>query len=260
MIPIYSNSSKAEVDQLLKWVNGVLFTGGDYPFWVPESSKPVLTPDYAATGCYILEQVELLSQQGTILPLWATCLGFELIHVCKRNAFDTIGNFTGMPPYSQKQLFKWGADKSAVFTFRGKKDAREVMEIMKRQNVSSLAHNFGISPEVYRNSEELRESFEVISTMKDLKGKEYVAWVEGKRAPVFATQFHPEKNSFEFGRSTIPHGNDGVYAMSYLSQFLISVAKKNGNVFPADELEKRQMFNYPPVRVHYIFTTVSLFD
>ena len=134
------------------------------------------------------------------------------------------------------------------------------MDILKRQNVSSLAHNFGISPEVYMKSDALRESFEVISTMKDLKGTEYVAWVEGKAAPVFATQFHPEKNSFEFGRTTIPHGNDGVYAMSDLSQFLISVAKKNGNVFPPDELEKRQMFNYPPVRTHYIFTTVSLFE
>jgi gamma-glutamyl hydrolase len=257
VIPLFSNSSKEEVDQILSWVNGVLFTGGDYPFWVT-GEKPVLTPDYAETGCYVMKQVELLSQKGIVLPLWATCLGFELIHVCKRNQFDTIGNFTGMPPYSKEQEFKWGASKSAVFTFRGK-ETKEVMKILSQQKLSSLAHNFGVSPKTYEKSFELKNSFQILSTIKDQAGLEFVGFIEGKTAPIFGTQFHPEKNSFEFGRTTIPHTNDGIYAMSYFSQFLVSLSKKNSNNIPPEELEKRQMFNFPPVRTHFIFTSVILF-
>ena len=259
VIPILSNSTKAEVDQLLGWVNGVLFTGGDYPFWVENNKQPVLTPEYAATGCYIYEQVQALYKKGTILPLWATCLGFELIHICARNEFDTISNFTGMPSYSRKNTFTKNAHKSAIFSYT-KEVAKTAMRILSKNEVSLLGHNFGISPKTYENNRVLRETFEILSTMKDHEGKEFVGMIEARNAPIFGTQFHPEKNSFEFFKESYPHDSEGIFAMTFLSNFVVNLGKKNGNMFPTDELNKRLIYNWPPVFVNYMFMTISLFN
>lgn len=258
VVPILSNSTQAEVDQLLGWVNGVLFTGGDYPFWENKNEKPVLTPEYAATGCYIYEKVQEMYKQGKILPLWGTCLGFELIHICARNEFDTISNFTGMPAYNRRNIFTREARKSAIFSYT-RDIAKVAMRILEKKEVSLLGHNYGISPKTYEKNRVLRDTFDVLSTMKDHNGNEFVAMIEAKNSPIFGVQFHPEKNSFEFVKPVYPHDSEGVFAMTFLSNFIVNLAKKNENVFPTDELNSRLIYNWPPVFVDYMFMTVIEF-
>jgi len=41
----------------------------------------------------------------------------------------------------------------------------------------------------------LRDFFDVLSTNKDLKGVPFVSTIESKKYPIYATQWHPEKNA-----------------------------------------------------------------
>ena len=93
----------------------------------------------------------------------------------------------------------------------------------------------------------------------DHENQEFIGMIEAKNAPIFGVQFHPEKNSFEFFKEVYPHDTDGVFAMTFLSNFLVNLSKKNGNVFPPEELNKRLIYNWPPVYINFIFMTISLF-
>ena len=52
----------------------------------------------------------------------------------------------------------------------------------------------------------------MLSTNYDLKGREFISMVEGRGGlPMWATQFHPEKNIFEWStKDNIPHSGDAV--------------------------------------------------
>ena len=259
VVPITLNSTYAEINAILSKVNGVMFTGGEAPFWEASSQFPALAAGEADLGCYIFEQVKKINDLGTFFPLWATCLGFELIHVCANNEFETIGNFDGTPPYINTNEFTRSAATSAIFTYRSPIIGHQMMEIFKRKKVAVLNHRFGISPQAYETFASLRETFEILSTMHDLSGNPFVAMVQGKKYPIFGTQFHPEKNLFEFLNSVFPHDNDAIISASYLSNFIVSLGRKNNNTFPIEELNQQLIYNYPPIFIHAGFETVSVF-
>ena len=43
---------------------------------------------------------------------------------------------------------------------------------------------------------------------KDRKGKSFVSTMEAKTVPVYATQWHPEKNAFEWGEQDRNNNNN----------------------------------------------------
>ena len=57
----------------------------------------------------------------------------------------------------------------------------------------------------------LRDHVDVLSLSSDPEGRVYVSTVEHRSLPLFATQWHPEKNSFEWGdKLHIPHAAGAV--------------------------------------------------
>jgi gamma-glutamyl hydrolase len=90
-------------------------------------------------------------------------------------------------------------------------------------------------------------------------GKAFVSSIEGKRIPVYATQWHPEKNQFEWNpeegphppppptrhlsalltaAAGIDHSAQGVAVMSQMSQFFVNQARLSNRAFPSEmELE-----------------------
>ena len=256
VVPISLNRTHEEIYWLLRKLNGVFFTGGDYPFWVNSSMSPVLTPEYAEIGCYIIEQVKKINDEGIFFPLWGTCLGFELIHVCAHNDFETIGDFHGEPAYTTTNKFTDYAKSSAIFTYRS--DGMEILEIFENRNVSLLGHRFGVSPLSYERFDNLKNEFEIVSIMHDRSGSPFLAMIEGKKYPIFGCQFHPEKNMFEFTKTVYPHDESASRSSTYLSNFIVSLGRKNNNTFPEAELSELIIHNWPPVFTNYLYTTINL--
>ena len=260
VVPIRVDHSYSELDYLFSRLNGILFTGGAADFWTNTQGAPILTPTYAAKGCYLYNLVKKANDAGQFFPLWGTCLGFELLHVCANNEFATIGNFNGEPSYTQVNQFTSAAATSKIFTDLDVQWGQQIMNILSTQNVSLLSHEHGISPSSYQTFPRLSEMFNVLSTMVDKSGKPFVAIIEAKNYPIFGTQFHPEKNLYEWNQDSIPHMYNAVMMSTYLSNFIVSQARKNTNQFTPNELTPALIYNYPPVFIDGYFETISSFS
>jgi gamma-glutamyl hydrolase len=91
-------------------------------------------------------------------------------------------------------------------------------------------------------------------------GKAFVSSIEGKLIPVYATQWHPEKNQFEWNPeegpasspptfpftpclpllpthccSGIDHSAQGIAVMSQMSQFFVNQARLSNRAFDSEQ-------------------------
>ena len=93
-------------------------------------------------------------------------------------------------------------------------------------------HHQGVTPHDFHANPQLPRAFEVLATNLDRKGREFVSVVEGKGGlPVWATQWHPEKNIFEQTRDlpdagwwpyeAIAHTRAAVAVTQYLANFFV---------------------------------------
>merc|ERR1712037_1035441 len=107
----------------------------------------------------------------------------------------------------------------------------------------------GIAPGVFNADTKLPTFYTPTATGLDRAGKEFIAVIEGKKYPVFGTQFHPEKNSFEWStKSDIPHSHDAVLTTQAFSNFFVAQARENSRKFPSeDDLNSKLIYNYAPV-------------
>jgi len=76
---------------------------------------------------------------------------------------------------------------------------------------------------------------------------------QGKRYPVYSTQWHPEKNLFEWdlslGPDAIPHGADATAVSQSLADFFISEARKSAHTFASTEAEDAALiYNDTPIK------------
>jgi gamma-glutamyl hydrolase len=61
------------------------------------------------------------------------------------------------------------------------------------------AHSLGTSVDVFNSFSNLSEFFHILSTSYDTGRKLMVSAMEGKKYPIFGTQFHPEKELYNPG-------------------------------------------------------------
>ena len=81
----------------------------------------------------------------------------------------------------------------------------------------------------------------------------FVSTIEGKTAPVFGAQWHPERPQFEWAiagarKDPINHSIQAVAAMQYMSNFFVAQARLNERTFatPAEEAAAL-IYNWQPV-------------
>ncbi|KAH9723304.1 gamma-glutamyl hydrolase 2 [Citrus sinensis] len=214
VIPLIYNEPEDVLFEL-ELVNGVLYTGG-----------------WAKDGLYyeIVEKVfkKILEKNdaGDHFPLYAHCLGFELLTMIIGKDKNILESFNAADQASTLQFIENTSIEGTVF---------------QRSNLL-----YGISPETLRKNLDLSRFFKMLTTSADEDNKVYVSTVQAYDYPVTAFQWHPEKNAFEWGSSAIPHSEDAIEVTQHVANYFISEARRSVNRPPAQKVLDNLIYNYRP--------------
>ena len=139
----------------------------------------------------IYNRVLEMNDQGTYLPLWGTCMGYE-----------SIANFSAVngDPNERMYLTHTSLPLQFVTDPRDSQMYGQLQDeafLFENHNYTYNGHNWGINPEKFDTDPGLKEMFTVtaISYLPEPDGRAFVASIEGKKYPVFGTLFHPEMAS-----------------------------------------------------------------
>ncbi|XP_022533444.1 gamma-glutamyl hydrolase [Astyanax mexicanus] len=231
VVPVMINKSEEEYTQLFKSISGILFPGG---------SASIESSGYAkAAGIFYRLALEANSK-GDYFPVWGTCLGFEkLMLLTSEKKLLSRTNTSGVAlPLS----FTSELNKSRMF----KDFPAHLMTSLANEPLTENSHKWSITTKSFKGNEKLKKFYRILSTNTDGQ-KEFVSTVEAYDYPVYGTQWHPEKNAFEWTRPYIPHTPSAIKTTFYMADFFVNEAKKSLHSFSSQEEEQNALiYNYSP--------------
>ncbi|EIE21011.1 class I glutamine amidotransferase-like protein [Coccomyxa subellipsoidea C-169] len=234
-VPIPYDAPRAEVQRLFRAVNGALIPGGGqnlsphHPFF--DTSALLLNLSIAANDA------------GDFFPLHGTCLGFEALAVIVSGDGRALTKFDSYDNASPLVLTEDGKNDSTFFGAF----PPEVLRGLQEQPLAMENHGKGLAMSTYEGSERLKDFFVVTSLSSDRRHAVYISTMEARKYPITATQWHPEKNSFEWARKLqIPHSSSAVEVTHAAAKYLVDQARKNTHS-PASQQEEEDIliYNYP---------------
>ncbi|KJE96753.1 gamma-glutamyl hydrolase A [Capsaspora owczarzaki ATCC 30864] len=215
--PIFYNETADNVRTLVASLNGVLFTGGGADISVGTQ--------FYSTALVIYNTILQLNDAGIYMPLWGTCMGFELINNLVSNA-NVLGSVDA-------ENYTVALDFTPEFAYSRMFGRAQpiIIQNLATKNITMNNHMLSVYVSTFNATAALTSFFNVLSTNYDRQGVHFVSSIEGKKYPVYATQWHPEKNQFEWVNEVIDHSADAIYTMQYMANFLVGEARQNSNRF-----------------------------
>ncbi|XP_070784383.1 gamma-glutamyl hydrolase isoform X2 [Enoplosus armatus] len=210
VVPVMINQTLEEYKTLFNSINGILYPGGDVS---------IISSGYERAAKIFYELAIEANKRGDYFPVWGTCLGFEqLTYLTSEKTILTSTNTSGVPlPLN----FTDETKDSRMF----KGFPAELMKDLVSEPLTENSHRWSLSVLTYNTNEELKKFYKVLSTNTD--GKiEFVSTVEACDYPIYGTQWHPEKNAFEWKRPYIPHSPSAVKTTFYMAEFFVSEEDK----------------------------------
>ncbi|KAJ5074727.1 protease family c26 gamma-glutamyl hydrolase [Anaeramoeba ignava] len=238
--PIKYNLEKTELDKLLNSVNGILFAGGDYRNLNPGTK-------YSETIEYIFDFVIDKNNKGIHLPLQGTCMGFEALCLAATKNHSVFSR-VNMENISVPLDFIGGDPKKISKLF--KNASYEIIDILKFKNVTLNNHVNCVEFDVFEKNSQLTTMFHPISiNTGGLYNLTFVSTMEAWDYPITGTQWHPEKNVFEWNpNEDINHSKYAILITQFISNYFINESRKNNQSFPnQEEEEKALIYNYTPL-------------
>lgn len=240
VVPIDFFSTPAQIDSLFDSLNGVLFPGGGSPF--PETAQ------------YVFDKVVAANDAGDYFPLWGTCMGFQWLLI------SAARDATILDPQDGSQMDSYNISMPLDFTDAALSSrlfehaSPSLMSIYAQENVTMNNHHYGIWTEHFQKDATLSSFYDALSTNKDGNGNSFISTIEAKNYPIYGSQWHPEKNVFEWGRSedgtpmeAICHTEDGLRAATYPAEFFVDQARRSTHAFPSVDAESEALiYNYNP--------------
>ncbi|XP_042215357.1 gamma-glutamyl hydrolase A-like [Homarus americanus] len=237
VVPVLTHQDDAYYENLVHSLNGFLFPGGGVSI--------TNTSGYGAAGQKIYDLVKELNSKGIYVPLWGTCLGFEMLTYLGANYVNLLTACNANNKADPLNLQDGYLD-SRIFS----QLPEDSVNSLRTLNVTVNFHHHCITPEVFKSSG-LSDEFKLLATSWDSDGREYVALMEHQDLPIYGSQFHPEKNQFEWSTSkthtAIPHYLKSLEVSQSLANFFVEQARQNNQSFTTEkEEEVALIYNYHP--------------
>ncbi|XP_024161279.1 gamma-glutamyl hydrolase 2 [Rosa chinensis] len=230
VIPLIYNEPSDVLFQKLNLVNGVLFTGG----WAKSGR-------YYGVAEKIFKMILKKNDAGDHFPLYAICLGFELLTMIISKNKKILESFSAADMASTLQFTETNIEGTVFQRF-----PPDLLRKLSTDCIVMQNHHYGISPETLEESQDLSSFFKILTTSTDKDDKVYVSTVHAYHYPVTAFQWHPEKNAFEWGLPMIPHSEDAIHVTQHIANFLCSEARKSLNRPPIQDVLDNLIYNYSP--------------
>jgi len=236
VVPVLINQPDEYYQMIFNKTNGLLIPGG---------AASILDSGYQRAALKIWElALEAKDNFGDFYPIWGTCLGFELIAQFTYEDEDVRSKC-----WSQDRALKLNFTEEFNQTRLIGQMPNKVVDILATENVTINFHRYCVAPETIATSPSMNDFWTVISTNHDDNGTEFVSLFESKKYPIWGSQFHPEKNPFEWAvkYDEIPHQQDALDVAIYFANFFVQQCRRNGHSFDdrADE-EEYLIYNFIP--------------
>lgn len=235
VVPIWNDLTYEETEELFKSINGVLFPGGDVD---------CVSSGYAIVGKTILDLAKKSfdKQPRDYFPVWGICLGHECLSTYV--AGSNILSGTDSENITLILNFKDGYKKSQIY-----QDLPTDLEtFLSTVPSTGNFHDWSVTVKSFNNNENMTDFYDILSTSVDRNGIEFVSTMEGKHYPFFSTQWHPEKNSFEWKPTrNISHVQKAIETTQYMSNVFVNKARLSQHKFKSQEEEEAALiYNYSP--------------
>ncbi len=231
VIPLIYNEPPENLLKKLDLINGLIFTGG----WAKDGL-------YLETVRRIFKKVLQKNDAGDHFPLYGICLGFELLSMIISEDNNILEEFGASNQASTLQFVENANIEGSMF----RSFPPDLLKKLSTECIVMQNHHFGISPGRFQNNQKLSSFFEILTTSTDEDDKVYVSTVHSRNYPVTGFQWHPEKNTFEWGSAKIPHTEDAIRVTQSAANFLVSEARKSTNRPLAQEVRDNLIYNYIP--------------
>lgn len=237
VLPILLDQPKEYYHQIFAKTNGILFPGGNQD----------IDPDqiYTQEGEYLWNLAKQANDQGDYYPIWGTCLGFEELAVLETGNGDVISLDVMATNLALPLRFTPGARNSRLFhSF-----SPRLIKALRTQKITFNSHDHGLLVSEFLSNPALNNFFRMLSFNETPAGQFFVSTMEAKHYPFYGTQWHPEKNNFEWSQnedySNIPHTPKAISASQSTARFFLSEARKSQHIYP--EAERDDLIFSAPV-------------
>ncbi|KAL7632891.1 UNVERIFIED_CONTAM: hypothetical protein RMT77_016798 [Armadillidium vulgare] len=233
--PVLIDQPDEYYEYLGRTLNGFLFPGGG--LYLNSSYSKALQKIYE-----IAKREDVEDDKRVVI--WATCLGFENV-IYLEAGFDPQVHCNGSNS-ADNLIFQEGFESSKLLS----NVLEGVIEDLATKNITANFHSKCTLPETFNNIG-LNKTLKILSTSFDKSGVEYVSTIEHRQFPIFGTQWHPEKASFEWttdsNHNKIPHSLEASRAAQAMAESFVQFARMNTNKFDStEEEEKSLIYNFSP--------------
>lgn len=250
-VPVLEDISDADLVTLMSKINGLILPGGD---------ADISDSGYARIAKMAVKYSMQQAKKNITFPILGICRGTQMMMMGVAGSDFLIE--TDALNLSIPLTFTKEAKHSRFFGNAPKGLLRGLAE----KPITFNAHAWGIPTDSYYNNTKLKKAFRVISTNYDRNGTEFISTYEGRDAPLYGLQWHPEKVLFVYNPSlAVDHGMVSTLASQYVANFFVLEARKSPNRFTSRrEEEDHLVFKHYPTYVGNITETpyeqIYLFD